>query len=195
MVSMDKKEDAYLAKAIADGNEDAFRVIFDRYKRSVYATAYKWSRSKPIAEDLTQDVFIKLWNHRSLLLQVDNFKAYIYKATFNATNNWFRSHMSREKALKGLPTELDSNNNIQEKLDLQESQQLIKSALTQLSKQKQLIFKLAKNDGKSYKEIADTLNISPETVRSHLYETMRFLKQYLKGHSPILLLILLERFH
>jgi RNA polymerase sigma-70 factor (ECF subfamily) len=185
-------DDKYLFAAVASSDEKAFKTVFEHFRHSVYSAAFRWTRSVAAAEDITQDVFIKLWESRHLLASVTYPRAYIYKATFNRTKNYLRSSQLRSKATDQLAGQraVFSNPTL-EILEAKEFEQRITAAVGQLSEQKQTIYNLSKKEGKSYKEIADYLKISPETVRSHLYETMKYIRHYLKRDLVVGLLLLL----
>lgn len=175
-------DDKSLFAAIASSDETAFKALFERYRPAVYTAVLQWVHDGAVAEDLTQDVFIKFWEGRHLLANVTYPKSYIYKTTFNYTKNYLRRTVLNTKAIKAIGQSQDSHSNsTMELLEAKEVEQRIAAAVGQLSQQKQTIYNLSKKVGKSYQEIAIYLKISPETVRSHLYESMKFIRQYLKS--------------
>ena len=183
-------EREYFAR-VACGDEAAFAQIFYHYTARIHPFIRKMVRSEEVAEEIVQDVFVSLWNRREKLVEIDHYAAYIFTIATNKTFNYLKSKAREEKHLKELAAiKKDITNNTLETIDLHESNQLINKLVNQLTPQRKLIYKLTREEGLSHDEIAQRLNISKNTVKNHLVETLRFLRENLqKSHGISLTLI------
>jgi RNA polymerase sigma-70 factor (ECF subfamily) len=196
MGKQDLYDDQLLFASIAEGNEKAFRILFVRYKTSVYAYAYKWAKSHDTAEEITQEVFISLWLNRDKLSLVQKPAAYIYRITSNKVYDFLRSSLAHDRILAEIRKRQDSGytNNAEDRMNAKESEQLILQAVRELSPQKQQIYRLNKLEGKTPIEIAEELHLSASTVRSHLSDALRYISTYLKNASLLAGFVIINLF-
>ena len=154
---------------MAMGSQAAFAKIFCFYSQRLYYLIFQKVKSEEYTEEIIQEVFIKLWSKREELNQVDNCQAYLFKMAANRTYDHLRK-VSNDARLKAESWKniLSSGNATQEKLDFKESQQLIWEAIDKLSPQRKKIFLYSRQLGLTQKEIAEKLNLSPNTVNNHL---------------------------
>lgn len=185
-----------LFNRIAEGDEMAFRTIYDAYFDRLSAYVFKISKSESVTEEAVQDIFMKLWVNRSALAKVDNPQGYIFSIARNKAIDYLRK-LTRETNLVTLFTESmqEHHNETDDKFSLQELQLLISKAVSQLSPQKQRIFHLSKYEDFSHDEIAQELNLSKSTIKNHLSETLHYLKRHLAGAPNAETLIVLLFIH
>lgn len=170
---------------------EAFRSLFDRYKNRLYGYVLAISHSKYTAEEITQEIFIKLWLCRDILHQVDNLDGYIFTIARNKTLNHLRKAAHDRKLLSELQARaVPENNNVEERTLIAEYDNLIRDALILLSPQRRLVYKLSRYQGLNQEEIADHLQLSRNTVKNHLVEALRFIRNYLGRHGSATLLLL-----
>lgn len=179
-------EKALLAE-IAAGGEDAFRKLFDLYKERFYAVVLKMTRSDEIAQDIVQDVFMNIWNKRAGLVNVDNPSSYFFTAVYRRVYHHYRKVALERKLLQEAPTVKESVNTTDEMVFARESNELISQAISKLPPQQQLVFKLTKQKGLSREDIAQQLKISPNTVKNHLADAIKFIRAFLG--NPNLLIV------
>lgn len=181
---------------IADGDEVAFSVIFYHYTNRIHPLIKKITRSDEVTKEIIQDVFVSLWKSKEKLVEIDNYAAYISTMATNKTFNYLKFKARKERHLSELAlVEKDFTNNTLETLDLHETRERVSQLVRQLSPQKKLIYTLTREDGLSHDEIALQLNISKNTVKNHLVETLKFLRENLQRSeavSMILVSILIE---
>lgn len=187
-----------LLRKIATGDEKAFRTVYDAYFNRLSAYVFKLSKSETATEEIVQDVFTRLWQNTAAVQEAANYEAYLFTIARNRTFDYLRQ-LARETDLITLLSEQvrESPSAAEEKLRVDELHALIRQALEKLSKQKQMVFHLSRNEGLSHDEIAQRLNISKSTVKNHLSETLRHIRTHLSGHYDaelLLLLILLKSF-
>lgn len=170
-----------LLRQVAEGDEKAFRLIFDHYKAPFHAAAFKMTHSADIAEEITQEVFVKLWLKRKLIAAAKKPDSYVFVILHNCIYFHFRklAHEHQLKLKLGLETE-DSENSIETLIDEKEHRNILENIINQLPPQQKLIYKMAKQGSISRDEIARQLNISPNTVRNHLSSAVEYLRTCLK---------------
>lgn len=175
-------------KQMAEGDEQAFRVIFDIYKAPFHAAAYKMTRSAYISEEIVQEVFVAVWVKRALIAGAKHPEEYTFTILRNCIYAHFRK-LARECRIKSKLGQqpVESANYIEDILDEKETRITLENVIGRLSPQQKLIYKLAKQEGLSREEIADKLNISPNTVKNHLGTAIEHLRRSFKrGVSAIL---------
>lgn len=186
-------EEKLLLHEVANGNEKAFRTLYDAYFNHLSAYIFKLCKSDTATEEIVQDIFVKLWISRTSIKHVDSPEAYIFSMARNKTIDYLRRLAKESNLMDVLEQQLAiSNNNVEDKLNAEELKHLIEEALDQLSDQKRKIFQLSKNEGLSHDEIAEKLHLSKSTVKNHLSETLQHVRQHLRRqpNSEALLLLL-----
>ena len=176
-----------IAAAPAPFSDDAFKRLFDSYKNRLYGYVLAVSHSPYTAEEITQEIFIKLWLCRDILHQVDNLDGYIFTIARHKTLNHLRKaaydqRLLRELQVRGVP----EDNNVEERALIAEYDRLMKDALTLLSPQRRLVYQLSRDKGLNHEEIARHLQLSRNTVKNHMVEALRFIRQYLGRHGSTL---------
>lgn len=176
---------------MASGNEAAFTQIFYHYTQQMYQYILNKTKSEDAAEEIVQEVFIKLWNKREELPLVENYKSYIFKMAANKMVDWLRKMASEERARKQLWQSIRHfTDDATDTIDFHQSQELINKAIDQLSPQRKKIFLLSREEGLSRAEIAKQLDLSVSTVNNHLNEAVRLVREYLQNCPGAMLPIL-----
>ena len=170
-----------LFEAIAQGNDQAFKTLFELYKARAYAVAFKFTKSVYASEEITQDVFIGIWISRAQLTAVKAPEAYIYTIIYNKVSRYLKKESNKARIL-ALPqwTILEYSNETEETVYANDQQKFINQAIEQLSPQKKLIYLLNQVQGKSYDEIGEALHLSPHTVKSHVMKAIKFIRGCIK---------------
>jgi len=176
-----------LLRLIADGNEVAFREVYDYYRITVYSFAYSLTHTDTMAEEITQEVFIKVWEKREQLIEIDYFSTWIRTIARNAAYSFFRRTTIEKRVFSQINSDEVDVTTPQDSLELHETEQQIRSAFDQLTPQQRTIYRLSREEAKSYAEIAVLLNISHHTVKYHLTNINR----QLRSTIGLFLLILL----
>jgi RNA polymerase sigma-70 factor (family 1) len=182
-----------LLALIAQGDENAFRELYDHYFSRLSSYVFKLCKSTYITEDVLQEVFMKLWTSRSVLIQVEIPEAFILSIAKNTTVDWLRKLSKRTTLIDDLKNQ--DSNDAESKMSVDSLQSLIATALSQLSREKQKVFHLSKYIGLSHDEIAHELRLSKSTVKNHLSETIKYIKKNIQpgiSLKAILLLALLS---
>ena len=170
--------------------------MFDHYKDRFYFVALKMTRFDHIAEEMVQEVFLKIWRNRETLADIEKPDAYFFTVLYRQVYQYFKKEALNRKLLQEAGPEGDASNLTEETLMARESKRLLEEAVAKLPPQQQAIYRMNKIEGFSYQEIAEKLNLSPNTVRNHLAAAVRTIRIHLihlKEFGLIMGLLLLER--
>jgi len=182
--------DQELVALLQQEDQAAFAELFERYRSRLYRFALRFCKSPSVAEEITHDVFLKIWQQSGSLGQVQHFSTYLFTLTKNKSLDYLRTVAREEKLIEGLiQTMKQGHNDLQEILEANESSRLIQEAVEQLSPQKKLIFTLSRDGGLNHEQIAEQLQLSKSTVNNHLVASLKQIKQYLRQHNPETLII------
>ena len=168
----------------AQGDQAAFTAIFDHYMPRIYGYILKYTKSETSAQDITQDVFAKLWEKRQDLATIESHASYIFTAAFRTSINHFKKEARETRLIKEYHQQTgDEVNDIEDSISFKESNHLLQLAIDQMPPQRQLIYKLNKEDGLSYDEIAEKLNISRNTVKNTIAEATAFVRKFISENA------------
>ncbi|CAL1516783.1 RNA polymerase sigma-70 factor [Chitinophaga sp. MM2321] len=188
--------DIDLFTRLSRGDEAAFsEIVHFYYKRFLSAIVFL-TKSKPEAQDIMQDVFLKLWLYRKDLHTVENPKAWIRRILLNTTSNHIRARLRYELKIENLAVHIPGNVEMIDELEALSTQRSIDKAVDRLPQKRRQIFLMSRREGLSRKEIAQQLNISENTVRNQLVEALNFIREYLKCEGIALTpaIIILQNF-
>lgn len=170
-----------LAKLLKQGNILAFDEIYKEYCQRLYGFVIKFVKQKEDAEEIVQEVFLKIWESREKLDIYSSFEAYLFTMAYNITINLLRKRMHQDKYvnhLKSIQTLQEAADSIEE-IEYGELTAKVNSLLDQLTPRQREIFYLSREKGLSHDEIAEKLNISANTVKNHLVSSLKFLRSNL----------------
>jgi RNA polymerase sigma-70 factor (family 1) len=176
-------DEKVLLAEIATGDEQAFKKLFDLYKERFYSVTLKMTRSDEVAEDIVQDVFMNIWNKRERLADINNPSSYFFTAVYRRIYHHYRKIAQEKKLLQVAPSIKESVNTTDEMVLAHESNKLISQAISKLPPQQQRVFKLSKQEGLSREDVARQLQISPNTVKNHLADALKFIRTFLHDSS------------
>lgn len=155
---------------IAEGNEAAFRQLFNSYANRLEHFAYAILKNKEGATDVIDEVFIKIWSKKEALLNIHNLTTYLYTAVKNASLNYLAKKTSEPHtdAFDFINIELNAEERPDQMLISAEIFSKIKKAIDELPPKCKIIFKLVREDGLKYKQVAEILSISEKTVDAQM---------------------------
>lgn len=165
---------------LKEGSQDAFQHIFNEYAKRIFAFAKGYLKSNEEAEEVVQEVFIKVWKARASINTELSFKSYLFKISYNYVRELFLKK-ARENNYKHeiLDFAIDFDNRTEERIDYLSLLELVEKIIEKLPPRQKEIITLQKKQGLPTKEIAEMLDISPRTVEKHLSEALKFLKNEL----------------
>lgn len=178
---------------IAAGDQAAFTRLVSHYHRTVYAIAYKLTRSMPLSEDIVQDVFLKLWLKRAELPEVDNFAAFLHTVSTNTIYSYLRQQVREQEQKRRIaPEEATlSGNDTEAAVQDKEYEQLLEKAIRRLPARQQQTYLLIKKQGMKREQVALLLKISPETVKSNLDLAIKSIRAYCMARLDLLVVLFL----
>lgn len=175
-----------LLSRLRKGEVASFKEVYNLYRQKVYLYALKIAKSEDLAEDISQEVFIRIWEKREQINTEMNFEAYIKKITLNHVLNHLKK-VSREKQLQQQVFQyIDQiRNHTEEGIYEKELIRVYYEAVEQLPPQKKIIYKLSRNEELTHDEIAQQLDISKNTVKNHMVEATKFIRSTVNKHGCI----------
>lgn len=173
---------------IAKGDERAFKIIFESAHPIVYKAALLVTASTHLAEEVVQDVFLKLWIRRAGLTAVSNFKSYLFIMARNQAYRALKKQLRWQDLNKETANDADIHlMDLEEELEADKIRKIYELAVNQLPAQQQKVFRLSKQQLLTREQVAHSMNISPETVKKYLAMAMLNIRAYCLTHAPELL--------
>ncbi|MEQ7798924.1 RNA polymerase sigma-70 factor [Pedobacter sp. ASV1-7] len=181
-----------LLHQIALGDAHSFSIIFHRYSPKVYQYALKIIKSESLAEEIAQEVFVKIWKLEGQLIEIKNLDAYLSVLTKNHTLKVLRRMALEFKTsrMRGHDYK-EEHNETEEYIIFKDSEKILNQAIEKLPAQQKLVYTLCHQEGLKYEEVAEKLNISKLTVKTHMQHALRFLRNYVSTHTDIGILVIL----
>lgn len=177
-----------LLSLIEDRDTEAFTAFYlDNFKKLILVSD-KYVRNIPIAEEIVQNIFMKIWENKELLIEIDSIRPYLYRSVTNASINYINREKNLEKHHLKIAEKL-TEEEIEEIDEENELIVLLYKEIELLPEKCREVFKLSRIEGLKYKSIAIKLNISEKTVENHMGHALKVLRfRVLKasnGASPV----------
>lgn len=166
--NMTQAEERQCIQAFSQGNEKAFELLFLYYQPKLVAFICGFIKDKEEARDLSQDIFVRMWENRESCAEILSFKAYLFKTAKFAIYNYFDHLLVNEKYVDQQLFAPIVTNNTEEQILADELQELIDWTVRQMPEQRRRIYEMSREKGLSNDVIAETLGISKRTVENHL---------------------------
>jgi RNA polymerase sigma-70 factor (family 1) len=190
-----------LVQGLQRGESGAFLELYNIYHPALYHYVLRFVKSPAIAEDVLQDVFLKIWEIRERINPDLSFKGYLYRICRNSVFKLMKQMASDETLrLRVLQQFAQSVSDADLKIHWQQYEEMLRAAINALPPQRQKVFMLCREEGKTYEQVAAELGISRNTVKEHMVLAMKSIKDHFQqvGNTPpgfILLLLLYKDFH
>lgn len=190
--------DAVLVERLHENEVAAFDTLYWKYHEVVYRNIMKLVKETVVAEDILQEVFIKLWEKRQEIKASQSVAGWLFVISFNLSVNYSRKKL-REQTFhqKLLALDPGEETGLDRKVMQEVQYHLLEQAIAELSPQRRRIVTLCKLEGKTYEEVANELNISRNTVKEHLSAAMVKLNDYIQKNAEhrylLLFLLFLNR--
>ncbi|RQO72281.1 RNA polymerase sigma-70 factor [Pedobacter sp. KBW06] len=173
--SIDVISGSDLLLLIEDNNKDAFTDFYSHNFRKLILVSDKYVQSIPAAEEIVQDVFLKIWEEKELLSEIKSIKAYLYRSVVNASINF----INRQKNIEKHHLKIADNITPDDAERHDEENELIVllyNEIELLPEKCQQVFKLSRMEGLKYRDIASQLSISEKTVENHMGNALKILR-------------------
>ncbi|SDD04982.1 RNA polymerase sigma-70 factor [Niabella drilacis] len=181
---MQRTDLPYLIKWISEeGNEQAFDALMRYYYPGLLSFACSILNDRPLSEEVIQDIFVQLWVNRKTLPAIQNLSNYLYRAVKQSCYTQFakRKKIHFEEPGESLPVAYTAPDST---LISRENLQQIADAVNQLPSRCRLIFRLVKDEGLKYKEVAEILDLSVKTVEAQMSIALKTLSRALEAAFP-----------
>lgn len=180
----DEHQQALLDR-IRAGDHAAFTAAVHAYYAGLCDFAWRYVRSTAIAEEVVQEVFLNLWEHRKRLQSDGSLRAYLYQSVKNRSLNHLRNQRTRLQKTEALTEHLSHAPPQPDRAMMQgELAHRIRQALDALPERRRTIFVLSKLHGLTYAEVASVLGISVNTVDTQMRRALRLLRERLASFMP-----------
>jgi RNA polymerase sigma-70 factor (family 1) len=184
-------EDIELVERLQRGDVDAFDLIYEKYSGKLYSFGLKYLRSTVEAEELVQSVFLKLWENSKNLKKELSFKSYLFTIAYNEICRFFRKRHYGQKFIEDtLYENSQSSHEIESSIHFQHVLDRVQLIVDKLPKTQRAIFMKSRMEGKSTREIAREVGLSPGTVDNYVSESLKFIRARLRNENLFALLFL-----
>lgn len=186
MSDSDRAErDKQWAIRIQSGDREAFKALFQTYAEPLCTFAEQYTESSEIAEELVQDLFLKIWEDRRDWSPSGSVKSYLYTATRNLALDYLKhervvDEWREGRSQDGRSTLKAPDENFRHK----KLHRAVRSAVEELPERSKQVFELSRQHGLTYREIASVLDISVKTVETHMRRAFKSLREQLAPHKP-----------
>ena len=172
---------------VAQGDEQAFRLLFGAYHQPLALHVYRLTESAELTEEIVQDVFLKIWMSREALAEVQQFSAYLFVVSKNHTLNALRAIARERVRQRTWAQETQAAVPAEDKQGYYYS--LIDKAIQQLPPQQQKVYLLSRHERLKHREIASRMGISPETVKKYMQLAIASISDYVRDNTDVFLLL------
>jgi RNA polymerase sigma-70 factor (ECF subfamily) len=190
MAEGQKNQEKELLRQLANGNLVAFHEIYYTYSPKLFNNLLKLVKIEAIAQEILQDVFLKVWENHKTIDPDKSFRSYLYTIAENKAFDFFRK-AAHDKKLQASLIALASvgHEQIESELFSKENHHILEIAINTLPPQRQLVFRLSKIDDLSYEEISKKLGISTSTISDHIVKATKSIRNFFQKHPELLILL------
>jgi RNA polymerase sigma-70 factor (ECF subfamily) len=168
-----------LLEQLKAGSEKAFTQLFHHYRGTVYGVAFKFLKSPVLAEEIVQDVFLKLWLKRAELDAVKRLNAYLFVMARNFIFDRLKKLSYETAGQASLSKNEPSADDTEYLVRQHQCQQLLQEAIELLPPQQKQVYNFVKIDGLSHEMIAERMQLSKHTVKKHMAMALQAIRKYL----------------
>lgn len=180
-----------LLRQLIAGDAESFRKIYEFYQGNIFLFALRLTKLKSEAEEVVQEVFVRLWEKRENIKVEKNFNAYLLTITRNLVLDRLKKAAYDETIQQKIYQNMQAlQNTTVDVLIEKELTRLHQQAIDRLSPQKKIVFRLSREEELTYEEIAERLGISKNTVRNQMADSLKSIREYLVGHPDIAFILL-----
>lgn len=156
----------------------AFDTIYERYSRRLFGFVIRYVKQETDAEEIVQDVFVKIWENRAKINTYSSFESYLFTISYNSAISLLRKRIHEKKYLEYLSSrqQRDIVPELTDEIYYKELSSKIHSLLAELTPRQKEIFLLSREEGLTHDEIAKKLGISVNTVKNHMVSVLNFLR-------------------
>jgi RNA polymerase sigma-70 factor (ECF subfamily) len=186
------ENDHILLKGLVAGREDSYNTLFNEYYMVLTVFAKTYLGEMDLAREIVQDMFVRLYESRHLLENVDSLKSYLYRSVRNSCLNFLKSSKIHHKHKERIRLEQsDAEYDILEEIQESELEQRIFQVVSTLPGRCRQIFRMSRVEGLKNDEIAQQLSISKRTVETQISRALKTLRVELASYLTVLVINML----
>lgn len=184
-------DDIELVKKLQTGDVEAFDLIYEKYSGKLYSFGLKYLRSAAEAEELVQSVFLKIWESHKHINKELSFKSFLFTVAYNDICKLFREKNYMQKFINETQHEnSQASSETEEGINYQSVLNRVQQIVDKLPERQKVIFRKSRLEGKTTKEIAAELRLSPGTIDNYISEALKFIKSRLNKENLALLMFI-----
>jgi RNA polymerase sigma-70 factor (ECF subfamily) len=171
------------------GDLTAFDALYSRYFQTVFNNIYSIVKDRQHAEDILQEAFLALWEKRATLKHPENIAGWLFVTSSNKSLNLLKKQIRERLNIQSIESGAEDIQYVHVDTNLADNQlAILKKAIGNLSPQQRKVFEMCKLEGKSYEETAETLNLSKNTVKTHMRQAVSNIRDHVL-HDPDMALL------
>lgn len=175
---------------VSNGDEDSFRYLFDKYRNKIYSLSMYLTRSEFISEEITQEVFMKIWLNRKQLGVVEYFNAYLRTIASHVASNYLKRLANEKIILQKIAHEsLRSSETTDDTIIYNEYQAILEQAIQNLPPQQKKVYLLSRHEGLKQADIAKKMNLSPHTVKEYMKNATLSIRKFAAGRIELAIIV------
>ena len=187
---MKLEDEKNLFEEIKNSNEKSFEKLFHRYYGHLCLFASRIIQDDISAEEIVQDFFVKLWEKREQLTIETSVKSYLFRSIKNLCLNFIQHNKTKLRYAQTILSETSNNQTDDDSFTEINLAEKIEESIQSLPTKRREIFRLSREDGLKYREIAEKLNISIKTVEAQMGLAIKTLRDKLKNYNTFFMLFL-----
>ena len=176
---------------LSQGSELAFTKLYNEYKNVVFSTALKITKSRILAEEVVQDIFLKIWQNHENLAEITNIENYLFIISRNHIFDMIKKIARDTSIVVDANYKSTSTNDTEDAIKDDQYNIILNQIVDQLPPQQQKIYKMAKWDGLSHQKIGEDLGISTETVKKHMAQALKFVRTKISPYMNMFMTLFL----
>lgn len=184
---MDYSSEKELLTLLKTDAPSALKVLFDLYHNSLCLLAYRFMKDRDVSKDIVQDVFLKFWNNRKTIEITFSLAAYLKRSVINACLNHLEKEQRNNKVQLTQISKHPLGNATDQAYAFDELSAQLDLAIARLPVRTRAVFILIRKEEMSYKEAADSLDISTKAVEKEMMRALKLLREMLKNFLPAIL--------
>jgi len=190
---LDTNNELALLPLIAEGDTNAFSRLYHLYSTKVHHTVMVYVKDETEAEEIVQQVFVKLWERRTSLAAVSSFSDYCFIVVRNVVFNYFNRLSKQARLVRGLKMQIPEHTGEEADQPFRQKQyeQLIEKAIHQLPLRQKQVYLMADGEALGYDDIAQRMQISRLTAKKHMELARKAIREYISRHLIFLLFFIL----
>lgn len=179
---------------LKNGDQASFRKLYSIYAPKLFAFSRKYLNTQDDAEEIVQEVFLRIWEKKENIDESQSFSAYVIQAAKHRIFNGFRKKVNEQAYLDYLVyTDRSSSNFTEKEVEYREIKLKADQAIQSMPPKRQEIFRLSRESGLKNKEIAEKLDISIKTVENQMGQALKYLRKELSDYSMVIFLVLISQ--